>query len=190
MLVQSADARLEASARVCKRTPRRRSRDACFSAAQDQEMRLKKLDCERNSCSHLTGENRLSCQYKCISEPCYAEIYGHDEVCSSLASRSVPAPLAVPPCTHSLPAYTVPSPKHHPPLPNPSCSHHTRAPCLFCLCLVSSKRARWTQSVGGFSAFAFAVFTGRKWRKGRSACARRPLNSELGCLEACAVESN
>ena len=43
-------------------------------------MRLKKLDCERNTCSHLSGESRMNCQYKCISEPCYEEIYGHDEV--------------------------------------------------------------------------------------------------------------
>merc|ERR1711939_344724 len=46
----------------------------------DQEMRLKKLDCERNTCSHLDGESRLNCNYKCISEPCYQEIYGQDEV--------------------------------------------------------------------------------------------------------------
>jgi hypothetical protein len=45
-------------------------------------MRLKKLDCERNTCSHLDGETRLSCNYRCISEPCYEEIYGHDEVLS------------------------------------------------------------------------------------------------------------
>ena len=43
-------------------------------------MRLKKLDCERNTCSNLDGETRLSCNYRCISEPCYEEIYGHDEV--------------------------------------------------------------------------------------------------------------
>mmetsp|Transcript_1941 Transcript_1941/g.3112 ORF Transcript_1941/g.3112 Transcript_1941/m.3112 type:complete len:93 (+) Transcript_1941:346-624(+) len=43
-------------------------------------MRLKKLDCERNMCSHLAGESRINCQYKCISEPCYTEIYGHDEL--------------------------------------------------------------------------------------------------------------
>merc|ERR1711943_802 len=46
----------------------------------EQEMRLKKLDCERNMCSHLEGESKLNCNYKCISEPCYSEIYGHDEV--------------------------------------------------------------------------------------------------------------
>merc|ERR1711939_476893 len=46
----------------------------------DQEMRLKKLDCERNTCSHLDGESRLNCNYKCISEPCYQEIYGQDEL--------------------------------------------------------------------------------------------------------------
>ena len=46
----------------------------------DQEMRLKKLDCERNTCSNLDGETRLSCNYRCISEPCYEEIYGHDEL--------------------------------------------------------------------------------------------------------------
>ena len=59
--------------------------------SQDQEMRLKKLDCERNTCSHLTGESRMNCQYKCISEPCYHEIYGHDEVASCcLPYRVVP----------------------------------------------------------------------------------------------------
>jgi hypothetical protein len=54
--------------------------DAPGLAYQDQEMRLKKLDCERRTCSHLSGESRLNCNYKCISEPCYAEIYGNDEV--------------------------------------------------------------------------------------------------------------
>ena len=52
-------------------------------------MRLKKLDCERNMCSHLEGESKLNCNYKCISEPCYSEIYGHDEV---------PCPSLPPPC--------------------------------------------------------------------------------------------
>ncbi len=54
--------------------------DAPGLAYQDQEMRLKKLDCERRTCSHLSGESRLNCNYKCISEPCYSEIYGNDEV--------------------------------------------------------------------------------------------------------------
>ncbi len=54
--------------------------DAPGLAYQDQEMRLKKLDYERRTCSHLSGESRLNCNYKCISEPCYTEIYGNDEV--------------------------------------------------------------------------------------------------------------
>merc|ERR1712216_446329 len=60
-----------------------RGRLAIFSHSrcrQEQEMRLKKLDCERNMCSHLEGESKLNCNYKCISEPCHSEIYGHDEV--------------------------------------------------------------------------------------------------------------
>ena len=69
-----------------------RGRLAIFSHSrcrQEQEMRLKKLDCERNMCSHLEGESKLNCNYKCISEPCYSEIYGHDEV---------PCPSLPPPC--------------------------------------------------------------------------------------------
>ena len=62
--------------------------------SQDQEMRLKKLDCERNTCSHLTGESRMNCQYKCISEQCYHEIYGHDEVVLLLHSVSCRAPCS------------------------------------------------------------------------------------------------
>lgn len=140
-------------------------------------MRLKKLDCERKSCSHLSDESRLICQYKCISEPCYAEIYGHDEVFSLLAPRLSLCILCTPHAKSSA-------------LVQRLCPMTTLTRLTIFLVLLysllyrfSSRRARWTQSAGGFSDFAIAVFTGRKWRRGRSVCARRQLSSELGCLE-------
>ena len=70
-------------------------------------MRLKKLDCERNVCSHLAGEDALNCNYKCISQPCYSEIYGHDEVpclarCSHLNSHVLSSLAGAVPCAIPL----------------------------------------------------------------------------------------
>ena len=58
-------------------------------------MRLKKLDCERSTCSGLDGESRLNCNYKCISESCYEEIYGQDQVHHAHPASSPPLSLSL-----------------------------------------------------------------------------------------------
>ncbi|EKX43220.1 hypothetical protein GUITHDRAFT_140783 [Guillardia theta CCMP2712] len=46
----------------------------------DREMRSRRNNCEKEVCSGLIGEARLSCTYKCISPACYEEIYAKDEL--------------------------------------------------------------------------------------------------------------
>ena len=38
------------------------------------------MDCERTQCAGLFLEVKTTCVYKCVSEACYEEIYGHDEL--------------------------------------------------------------------------------------------------------------
>jgi hypothetical protein len=47
---------------------------------QDNEMRLKRMDCERTVCTGLRDETRTNCLYQCISQDCFNEVYGHDHV--------------------------------------------------------------------------------------------------------------
>jgi hypothetical protein len=47
---------------------------------QDQDMRLKRIDCERTACQGTKGEARATCTYKCISPQCFDEVYAHDPV--------------------------------------------------------------------------------------------------------------
>ncbi|KAJ1482131.1 hypothetical protein T484DRAFT_1952656 [Baffinella frigidus] len=46
----------------------------------DNEMRLKRMDCERTVCAGLRDEMRTNCLYQCISQDCFNEVYAHDHV--------------------------------------------------------------------------------------------------------------
>uniref|UniRef100_A0A7S0Z2W1 Uncharacterized protein n=1 Tax=Hemiselmis tepida TaxID=464990 RepID=A0A7S0Z2W1_9CRYP len=48
--------------------------------AADQDMRLKRIDCERTQCRALSGEARSTCTYRCMSPTCFTEVYAHDEL--------------------------------------------------------------------------------------------------------------
>mmetsp|Transcript_33340 Transcript_33340/g.65041 ORF Transcript_33340/g.65041 Transcript_33340/m.65041 type:complete len:143 (+) Transcript_33340:203-631(+) len=48
--------------------------------AADQDMRLKRIDCERTQCRGMLGEERQTCTYRCMSPNCFHEVYAHDEL--------------------------------------------------------------------------------------------------------------
>uniref|UniRef100_A0A6U4UP22 Uncharacterized protein n=1 Tax=Hemiselmis andersenii TaxID=464988 RepID=A0A6U4UP22_HEMAN len=48
--------------------------------AADQDMRLKRIDCERTQCRGMQGEARSTCTYQCMSPACFSEVYAHDEL--------------------------------------------------------------------------------------------------------------
>ncbi len=56
---------------------------------QDQDMRIKRIDCERTTCQGLKGESRATCTYRCVSPQCFDEVYANDPVRHDNASVGI-----------------------------------------------------------------------------------------------------
>mmetsp|Transcript_52769 Transcript_52769/g.107657 ORF Transcript_52769/g.107657 Transcript_52769/m.107657 type:complete len:126 (-) Transcript_52769:145-522(-) len=46
----------------------------------DRELRTRRSECERDVCTGLQNEVKLTCTYRCISPECYEEVYSKDEI--------------------------------------------------------------------------------------------------------------
>jgi len=46
----------------------------------DREFRQRKIDCASSECAGKVGADEMNCTYKCMSQGCFSEIYGHDEI--------------------------------------------------------------------------------------------------------------
>jgi hypothetical protein len=119
---------------------------ASADAGQDRELRTRRNDCERDVCTGLLGEVKLTCVYKCVSAECHEEVYGKDSV--EALPRLFPGARQ----TSGLRTLLVTL---------------TRALCG------SSRRVRWTRSVGGSLARAFEECTRRSKSCGCSSSAKR-----------------
>mmetsp|Transcript_92634 Transcript_92634/g.135398 ORF Transcript_92634/g.135398 Transcript_92634/m.135398 type:complete len:124 (-) Transcript_92634:204-575(-) len=46
----------------------------------DRELRTRRNECEKDVCTGLSGEGKMTCAYRCISPECFDEVYAKDEI--------------------------------------------------------------------------------------------------------------
>uniref|UniRef100_A0A6U4NHL6 Uncharacterized protein n=1 Tax=Hemiselmis andersenii TaxID=464988 RepID=A0A6U4NHL6_HEMAN len=50
------------------------------SGTADREMRNRRTECEKSTCSGMQDIERTECSYKCISNDCWSEVYSKDQI--------------------------------------------------------------------------------------------------------------